>query len=258
MEGWIKLYRKLLNWEWYGDPNMVALWIHLILAANYEDKRWHGMLIKRGQLITGRKALSEATGISEQSIRTCLERLKSTNEITIKTTNKYSIITICEFDSYQDAEELTNQQINQQLTNNQPTTNQQLTTTKEYKEDKNNKKKILSKDNKKEKVCVAPEFEVVFNTWLEYKRERRESYKSQKSLQACYNKLLKLADGNPFIACLIVEQSMANNWAGLFPLKSDNNERTKTNNGNTKLLEDGAKAIAALAAEGGSTSEVPF
>lgn len=260
MKGWIKAYRTLLEWEWHTDPNMVSLWMHLLMLANYEDKRWRGITIKRGQLVTGRKALSEITGISEQSIRTCLERLKSTNEITIKTTNKYSIITICEFDNYQDTEELnnqpTNQLANQQLTNNQPTTNQQLTTTKEYKEDKNNKKKISTKVDKKE-ICVAPEFEVVFNTWLEYKRERRESYKSPKSIQACYNKLLKLADGNPFIAGLIVEQSMANNWAGLFPLKSDNNG-LNTNDKQAKLLADGAKAIAALEAEGGSTTECPF
>ena len=143
---------------------------------------------------------------------------------------------------------------NKQTTNKQQTNNKQITTTKEYKEDKNNKKKILSKDNTKE-LCIAPEFEVVFNTWLEYKRERRESYKSQKSIQACYNKLFKLAGGNPFIAGLIVEQSMANNWAGLFPLKSDNNE---TNNKQAKLLADGARAIAALEAEGGSTTECPF
>ena len=142
MKGWIKAYRTLLEWEWHTDPNMVSLWLHLLMLANYEDKRWRGVTVKRGQLVTGRKALSEITGISEQSIRTCLERLKSTNEITIKTTNKYSIITICEFDSYQDAEELndkqTNQLANQQSTNNQPTTNQQLTTTKENKNNKNN------------------------------------------------------------------------------------------------------------------------
>ena len=66
---------------------------------------------------------------------------------------------------------------------------------------------------------VSPEFVPVFTTWLEYKRERRESYKSDKSLRAAYNKLLQLSGNDPQKAASIVEQSMANNWAGLFELK---------------------------------------
>ena len=255
METWVKVYRKLLEWEWHTEPNMVSLFLHLIVLANYEDKRWHGIVIKRGQLATSLISLSDITGISVQSVRTCLKRLEETGEILQKSTNKFRVITICKYDIYQDVTNADQQTTNKQLTNNQQTTNKQLTTTKEYKEDKNNKKKILSKDNIKEKVCIAPEFEVVFNTWLEYKHERRESYKSPKSVQACYNKLLKLANGNPLIAGLIVEQSMANNWAGLFPLKSDNNG---LDNKQAKLIADGANAIAALEAEGGSITECPF
>ncbi len=160
MKGWIKTYRKLLEWEWHTDPNMVSLWLHLLLMANRKDGRWRGLEVKRGQLITGRKALSEATGISEQSIRTCLERLKATNEITIKTTNKFSIITICEFDSYQDAEyqndQQINQQTNQQLTNNQPTTNHKQ-------EDREGDKDNLS-DNK---LSILREVAKFFNEQVE-------------------------------------------------------------------------------------------
>lgn len=70
---------------------------------------------------------------------------------------------------------------------------------------------------------VSPEFADVFSTWIEYKRERKESYKSEKSLKAAYSKLLKLSGNNPYIASEIVEQSMANNWAGLFELKTEHN-----------------------------------
>ena len=142
MEGWIKLHRKLVDWEWYHDSKMVHLLFHLIAKANHKDGKWRGIDIKRGQLITGRDVLKSETGISTQSIRTCLERLKSTSEITIKTTSKYSLITILKYDSYQ-VNENTNQQTNQQLTNNQPTTNQQLTTNKNVKKEKNEKKEEL-------------------------------------------------------------------------------------------------------------------
>lgn len=134
MEGWIKLYRKFCEWEWFNISEMVHLFIYLLLNANREDGSWRGIIVKRGQIITGRNSLSENTGISSQSIRTCLNRLKSTNEITITSTNKYSIITITKYEDYQIKNLNSNQQTNQQLTNNQPATNQQLTT------NKNNKK----------------------------------------------------------------------------------------------------------------------
>ena len=92
MEGWIKLHRKLTEWEWYKDNNTKSLFIHLLLMANHKDGRFQGQEGKRGQLITGRKVLSVQTGLSEQQIRTGLNKLISTNEITIKTTNKNSLI----------------------------------------------------------------------------------------------------------------------------------------------------------------------
>lgn len=80
---------------------MVHLFLHLLLKANSEDKRWQGMEVKRGQVITGRMRLIEETGISERKIRTCLERLKDTGEIEIQSSNRFSVITICNYDIYQ-------------------------------------------------------------------------------------------------------------------------------------------------------------
>lgn len=142
MEGWVKIHRGMLEWEWYGDTNVVRLFFHLLLKANYEDKRWQGNIVGRGQLVTGRVELAEQTGLTEQQVRTALSKLKSTGEITIKTTNKYSIITICNYARYQDTEQQyqpTEQPTNnQQITNKQPTNNQQTTTTKEIKKERNN------------------------------------------------------------------------------------------------------------------------
>lgn len=70
---------------------------------------------------------------------------------------------------------------------------------------------------------VSPEYVEIFTTWLEYKRERRESYKSDKSLRMAYSKLLQLSENDPVKANAIVQQSMANNWAGLFELKTELN-----------------------------------
>ena len=140
-DGFIKIHRRMLKWEWFSDVNTTHLFIYLLLVANWEDKKWQGQIIKRGQVVTGRKKISKDTGLTEQQVRTSLKKLISTNNLTSKTTNKYTIITIENYDLYQQNNQQPNQQItnnqptnNQQVTNNQPTNNQQVTTTKELKE----------------------------------------------------------------------------------------------------------------------------
>lgn len=102
MEGWITLNRKILDWEWYDDSKMVHLFIHLLLRANHEDARWHGKVVERGSFITSLDKLSEETSLSVKSVRTCLQKLEKTGEICMQTANKYRVITICKYDSYQD------------------------------------------------------------------------------------------------------------------------------------------------------------
>lgn len=112
---------------------------------------------------------------------------------------------------------------------------------------------------------VLPEFKETFFDWLEYKKERKESYKTEKSTKLCYDKLVKLSGNNPAVAREIIEQSMANNWAGLFELKTDNryeqrvndnrrdSERRKLNSAiavSTRVQEAAAKRLAELKAEG--------
>jgi len=152
MEGWIKLHRKFANWEWYNDSNMVHLFLYCLLKANHKPKKWKGIIISRGQYITGLTKMKKETGISIQSLRTCINRLKSTHEITIKSTSKYSVITVVNYDDYQVMQDstnrVTNRVTNKQLTNNQQTTNKQLTTTKNDKNEKNekNENKIVKKE----------------------------------------------------------------------------------------------------------------
>lgn len=125
--GYIKLHRSILKWEWWDDANTMRVFLWLLLNAQYENSRYHGIEVPKGSLIVGRKKLSNEVGISEQSVRTALEHLKSTNEITIKSTNKFSLVTIVNWAKYQYRDDESNQQIDQQidqqLTNNQPTTN---------------------------------------------------------------------------------------------------------------------------------------
>lgn len=133
---WIKLHRKLRDWEWYHDSKMVHLFVHILLSANHKDGKWKGIDVKTGQFITGLLSLNDSTGISIQSLRTCLKRMEDSNEILVKSTNKYSMITVCNYNKYNPEKKATNKQ----STNEQQTTNNQSTTNKNV----NNEKKEIS------------------------------------------------------------------------------------------------------------------
>ena len=103
----------------------------------------------------------------------------------------------------------------------------------EYEDESINKKEKrgMGKKEKEDEILIdVPEdFQPIVRDWLEYKKSRKESYKSQQSIRAFTNKLLKLSAGNPETAKQIIEQSLANNWAGIFELK-DNDNTSKKNN----------------------------
>ena len=147
MDGWIKIHRKMLDWEWFTDTNTAHLFLYLLLKANVEDGRFQGWSVPRGSLITSYDHLSKATGMSFQSVRTALSHLVSTGEVTSKVTNKFTYITICNYESYQDkkntSNKQTNKQTNKQLTNKQQSTNKQLTTSKEYKNKEEKERKNI-------------------------------------------------------------------------------------------------------------------
>ena len=140
--GFIVLHRKIVNWEWYKDPATRIVFEHLILTANYEEKRFKGEAIHRGQRVASYGTLAKETGLSIQNVRTAINHLISTNEVTRKSTNKYSVFTIVNYDMYQDK-----RQANQQSTNNQLTINQQST---------NNNETKITKINKEKQIYAAP------------------------------------------------------------------------------------------------------
>jgi hypothetical protein len=101
MEGWIKLHRKITEWDWYDDANTFRLFIHLLLLANSKDANWRGINIKRGELITSVAHLSEDLKLTSKQIRLSLEKLKKTSEIDTQRANNATMITIYKYDSYQ-------------------------------------------------------------------------------------------------------------------------------------------------------------
>lgn len=142
-EGWIKIHRKIINWQWYNDIPVKCLFLHLLLNANHKDKVWRGKIIKRGQLITSSLKLSTDVGLTRQQIRTALNKLKSTNEITIDSSTINICITVVNIEKYNS----TNQRSNKRATKRQPAINQPSTTTKNEENVKNEEKVVVTTDD---------------------------------------------------------------------------------------------------------------
>lgn len=147
MNGYIKLHRSMLDWEWLDDPITTQVWVYCLLRANYTTQRWHGELIMPGQFITSLGHMAKELGITRQNLKTAINHLKSTNNLTSKPTNKYTLITIEKWELYQSAGEKVTNKLTNKLTNDQPTTNQQLTTDKEREEREERKEKEIIQRN---------------------------------------------------------------------------------------------------------------
>ena len=101
--GFIVLQRKILSWEWYKDSNTKAVFLHLLLTANYEPGEWRGVKIKAGQRITSISKLASELDMSIKEVRTSLEHLKRTGEVASHSTPQYTVITIKNYEKYQNA-----------------------------------------------------------------------------------------------------------------------------------------------------------
>lgn len=153
--GFIKLYRDILDWEWYRDPCVCRLFVHLLLTANFEDARWRGIEVKRGQHVTSLASLSKETGLSLQQIRTALRKLKSSGEIGIRTTSRYSIVTVVKYGDYQGASSAAHMHARTPPTGNRQAGNTPPTTNKEEQE------RDEGQEGKERRVFRAPSLEEV-------------------------------------------------------------------------------------------------
>ena len=157
--GYIKLFRSYTDWEWASDPKTAHLWIYLLCRAQWEDTRWKGILIKRGQLLESLPTIAAKTGLSVRSVRTALNHLKSTGEVTDKVTGFGRLITIVKYAEYQyrDGE---GDRLSDRLSDRRPTGYRQGSDRRStaYKEEEERKK---NKAEKEERGASAPTLEEV-------------------------------------------------------------------------------------------------
>tara|TARA_R110000868_G_scaffold173508_7_gene409627 strand:+ start:2539 stop:3558 length:1020 start_codon:yes stop_codon:yes gene_type:complete len=147
---WIKLNRTLLQWEWYGDINTKVVFLHLLLIANFKDRRWRGLELKAGSCVSSVEKLANEVGMSTMKMRTALKKLHNTNEVTSETSSQGTIIQVVNWLKFQ---EVTNEQqtSNKRVTNEQQTSNKRIT----YIEEGKKVKKERKKEDNSEKIIVV-------------------------------------------------------------------------------------------------------
>lgn len=89
-----------IHFDWFNEYQTRHLWIYLLLKANTEPVAFKSTVIDKGELMVTVSNLSTATGLTVSQVRTALEKLANSNCITVKTTNKYSVIIITDYDLY--------------------------------------------------------------------------------------------------------------------------------------------------------------
>jgi hypothetical protein len=101
-QGWFKMYRSIVDWEWFKEHDITCFFIYCLSNANHSDRNWRGLLIKRGQLVLSRSTACRDLGISDRRYRTIISKLIKSGEITAEPSANHTIITICNWNSYQE------------------------------------------------------------------------------------------------------------------------------------------------------------
>ena len=102
-KGFVALYRSLLDWEYTDDDAVFSCFVKLLMAVNYQDKKWHGQAIKRGSIVGSIETLCMKLRIKKDTLRRCLKLLSECGAIKVEVVpNKYHIIAVTNYSLYQD------------------------------------------------------------------------------------------------------------------------------------------------------------
>lgn len=256
IKGYIKLHRQILYWEWWDDPKVFKVFMYCLLRANHTDQKWKGIDIKRGEFITSTRILATQCHLSLRSIRTVLKHLKSTHELTCKTTHRYTIICVLKYDEYQsETTQSTTQSTTQQRhsPDTVPTTDKNVlkNALKNDKETKHTHAKIKSTDDSHVEIdyfsraykrkfydIKTPPYchSRVWCKWIDHRWNMNKPYKTLNGAQTDMNDLEKMFNETrkPFHS--IVDKTIGMEWIHFHPFNDKNNDND--NNPNESIVPD--------------------
>ena len=103
MNGYIKIDRGIMDWEWWDDDNMLRLWLTILLMANWEDKKWHGKDIPRGSFWTSYRSLAKKTGLTVKQVRSGLGALERAHQVALQRAHDGTLVSVVKYEDFQDA-----------------------------------------------------------------------------------------------------------------------------------------------------------
>ncbi len=238
--GWIKLHRKLLDNAIFYKADYLQLWLFILLRVNHEEANfiWNNQTqqVKQGSGIFSQKQIAVLLKMPISKVNRILKFLQNENQILVTTCNKYTIIEVLNWAKFQQEEQNGNQtETKQKSTRNQKENKQksnrnQLETNNNEKKEKNDNNEKNEQEAESDLVYpfVTDEFKKIWQVWNNYRTQRKIPYKNLISEQAALKQLAQQAGGSQANAIAIVEQSLANQWQGLFELKTTNNHAAPT------------------------------
>ena len=143
--GYIKLWRSMLTWEWHDDAPTLSVYIHLILSASINTSMWHGIEIPRGSLVSSYTKIAKLTGLTIRQARTAINHLEMTGEVTRSSHPKFSVFTLNNYDKFQLS---TSKTLNKRTQSGKQIDKQATSNRQQYKK--------IEEDIKKEEIYKTP------------------------------------------------------------------------------------------------------
>ena len=140
MSGWIKLHRSLKDWEWYDDHNACRLLVHLLISVNYEEKKWKGITIPPGSMITSFDKLANDLGLTPKQIRGAMQKLENSGETARERARGGQLVSLVKWDKLQGGDDEEGTNLGRGRAERGQMEGRQRATTKEIKKRKNIKK----------------------------------------------------------------------------------------------------------------------
>ena len=235
MGNYIKIDRKILEWEWYKNLNTCRLFLHFLLKANWKDGRFEGKDIPRGSFVSSISSLSDDTGLTSREVRTAIGHLKSTGEVTSESHNRFTVFSVTNYDLYQVSDKQTDSQAtnerqanDKRLTSERHSNDKRMTTIEEKKEIKEVKKGIY-----KQIIDLYNDICVSFSKVTKISENRKKAISARLKMYEIddFKRLFELAEQSDFL-----KGGNDRNWSANFDWLIKDSNMAKVLDGNYNNL----------------------
>lgn len=235
MEGYIKLYRQLLNSSVFASQIGLKIWIWCLLKANFKSKfatikigRGESVIeVERGSFIFGRFVAEDELSIDGSTIYKWIKKLEVENMIVINSNSHYSIITICNYDSYQQNADDEATTIQQPSSSQVTATQQQSNTTKKEKKDNKEKNNIFDFKNK---LIILGVSEKIATDWMLVRKNKKAT-----NTETAFNSLKSQIEKSGLSANDCIKIAVERSWSGFNSQWLNNMQQTNKHAANVIL-----------------------